>query len=398
MLQTLAYSLDPNIRTRAKHVAQALAERLFDENHAKNSDDDRWYPCRSLSGSSGYALTALALAQATGESQYEAHMHRFIRMAASVSDRPTIGLFDGMSGLRAVTELALALEPRYEKLLNQCDAFLAANVPESPTQPESFAAYDLIGGWSGARLAKCVTGKRENDRLVSHLLWLLEEKDRWSCVHPVRGGEPENDIGMAHGVAGILAALALTAENPESYRNELARCAYDLADRSFDHNGLIVWPSVECDEMPSYIRAAWCYGSPGVCAALYSTATLIADATLAQFAVHSLERVSVQPTPSWEIDEPNVCHGRIGNALVFASVGAAAGSGILRDASERLVLETLDDVEANDMQCLSRQEDGKKYETFNELVGSSGVILALLTLAGDADASWMRLHGLQPIR
>ncbi len=186
MIQTHPYAIGSKTRTRALHVAQALAERLFDETYAKDSDDDRWIPCRSLSGSSGYALAALALAQATGESQYEAQMHRFIRMAAGVSDHPTIGLFDGMSGLRAVTELALSLEPRYEKLLNQCDAFLAANVPEYPTQPESFAAYDLIGGWSGARLAKCVTGKRENDRLVGHLLWVLEDKRRWACVHPVR--------------------------------------------------------------------------------------------------------------------------------------------------------------------------------------------------------------------
>ncbi|MHB8462242.1 MAG: lanthionine synthetase LanC family protein [Vulcanimicrobiaceae bacterium] len=398
MLQTSPHAMASELRARALRVARALADRLFDERHAKDADDDRWFPCRSLSGSSGYALTALALAQATGESQYEAEMHRCIRMAAGVSDHPTIGLFDGMSGLRAVTALALALEPRYEKLLNQCDAFIHANIPEVPTQPESYAAYDLIGGWSGARLAQCVTGKRESDRLVSHLLWVLEDKQRWSCVHPVRFGEPENDIGMAHGVAGILATLALTVEDSKPIHNELARCAYDLADRSFDRNGLVVWPGVECDEMPSYIRAAWCYGSPGICAALYWSAMLLGDATLAQFALHSLEKISAEPTASWEIDEPNICHGKIGNALVFASVGAAADSLILRASSDRLVLETLDDIEANDMQCLSRQEDGKKYETFNELVGSSGVILALLTLTGDADASWMRLHGLQPIR
>jgi len=356
---------------------------------------DDWTPTRSFAGTSGYALTFMALATSTGESRYEAAMHAFIRTAARLEDRPHLGLFGGISGLRAVTALAARLEPRYAGLVAQCDRYIESNVPQPFVLPASFGEFDVIGGWAGIRLARCIDGPREADVSTHALAWILDDEWRWCCVHPVRGGAPENDLGLAHGAPGMLAAMALTLDDPARAHETLARAAREIASHAYERDGITWWPyGVGATDPP---RAAWCYGIPGVASALYAAGRALRDDALAAFGVRALEGLERVADADSMIDEANICHGRIGNALTVASVACTAGSAALQRVVERYVVAGLDELEATGGRCMSRQDDGAKHDTYNELTGSAGIVLALLTLAGEFDGAWMRGHALNPI-
>jgi lantibiotic biosynthesis protein len=388
-------ALAPSVRERARAVALDLGDRLYQTAYRENPPDEDWAPTRSFAGTAGYALTFMALAASTGEGRYEAAMHEFLRRSARVVDLPEIGLFGGISGLRAVTALAMRLEPRYEALLAQCEAYIDAHLPQTHKAPKSFGEFDLMSGWAGIRLGRCIEGPSGPDASVEALAWILEDERRWCCVHPVRGGQAENDLGLAHGLPGMLAALALTLEEPGDLREVLARNANALASRALRRDDVVWWPYAAGPiERP---RAAWCYGTPGVAAALYSVARFLGENALADFAVTALESLERVDDAACLIDEANLCHGRIGNALAVASVAARRDSAALRRLVERYTLAGLDDIEADGGLCMSRQDDGHKYDTFNELTGSAGVILGLLTLAGEFDGAWMRAHALHPL-
>jgi lantibiotic biosynthesis protein len=388
--------LDPELGRRTLDAAFELGPRLLEAAGRGEGLDEDWRPNRSFAGYPGYALAFMALAQATGESRYEAAMHDFIRRAARIRDLPELGLFGGISGLRAVCALATRVEPRYAELAAQCDAHIAARLPHVPVHPvASFVEYDVIGGWAGIRLAQCIDGPRKRDAAADALAWLLEDDERWRCPHPVRGGEPTRDLGLAHGMPGMLAALALTLEEPGDLREPIARAASDLVARAIHRDGVVWWPYTKESVEPP--RAAWCYGMPGVAAALHAAALLLGDETLAAFAVEALASLERVEDAACIVDEANLCHGTLGNALCVASVSARTGSPALRRLVHRYTASTLDRLEAEGWRCMSRQDDGRKYDTYNELVGSAGIVLGLLTLAGEFEGTWMRAHALNPI-
>jgi lantibiotic biosynthesis protein len=387
--------LAPDVRRRARATALEMGDRLYEIANRADNVSDEWLPSRSFAGTAGYALAFMALARATGESRYEAAMHDFLRRAARAKERPEISLYGGMSGLRAVAALAVSIEPRYAQLVAQCDAFIDASLPNRGVQPESFGDYDLIAGWAGIRLARCVDGPRERDAWADAMAWLLRDESRWRCVHPVRGGEPVNDLGLAHGMPGMLASLALTLDDADDLSDVLAANAAYLVAQSFERDGVVWWPYITGGTEPP--RSAWCYGTPGVAASLFATAKLLGDENLARFSVRALESLAGASDAACIIDEANICHGRIGDALCVASVAASSESTVLDAVVERYVVAALDEIAENAGRCMSREDDGVKYDTFNEITGSAGVILGLLTLAGEFKGTWMRLHALTAI-
>jgi lantibiotic modifying enzyme len=388
--------VEDDLRSRARAAAYELGERLLRRAHAAQGDDE-FVPMRGLCGSPGYALAFAALAQLTKERRFESAAHEFMRASAQAGDFPRPGLFDGVSGLRAAASLMTGIEPRYARLVAQCDAFIDANLPRIDGAARSFADFDLISGLTGIRLARCTEGAREPDETIDRLAFILSDRARWCCVHPVRGGPPENDLGLAHGLAGMLAALALTLERFDGVRDLVIARARELAACSSIAGGARVWPYVAQDPSPERFRCAWCYGTPGVAYALYAVGCTGDDSQLQKSSLDALRSVAVQPTHAWDIVEAGICHGRLGNALIFASAGRSAGCSVLRAAADRLLSESLERLAADGWECLAVGEDGALHPASNELVGSAGAILALLTLTGDCAPSWMIVHGVEPL-
>lgn len=388
------------IHERARRRAFEIGDFLVDVLPilGKPECEYSWTPSRGLVGDSGVALTFLALLEGSGNSRFEAAMHDALRGASQLDDRPGVGLFDGVSGLRAVAGLASRIEPRYRRLVTQCDDFVDAALPVDPQLPESFSTYDLISGWAGIRLARAACGSRPADRVTSLLTWLCEDRRRWCLPHPVRtNNPPSNDLGMAHGISGVLSALALTAEDPGPFASALAATAYELLGCERSAGDAVTWPPTMQERDEGRYRSAWCYGAPGCIAAIAQVARAIGDVALEAAACERMSRLAQQPSSTWLIAGQGICHGLAGVALAFASVASASGLPQLWEAVDRTIGDLLDADALAGGRCSWVSRDGERFDEVNELDGVAGLALVLLTLTGACDASWMRLHGLAPI-
>jgi lantibiotic modifying enzyme len=382
------------LRTRALSMASRLGERLLIEPRNPAAES------RGLVGAPGKALAFAALAQVVGDPRFREAAHAEMRGAAQADDVPAIGLFVGLSGLRAVAELLSRDEPVYQRLVEQCDAYVEAALPSSE-QPvvSGIQDFDVIGGWSGARLARCVTGPRAADRLTELLAWLIASDDRWRCIHPIRTEDPpENDLGLSHGIAGVIATVALTTDgSDEPLQAALAAQAWRLAGHAVRHGARTDWPNAAQAPSGSFTRSVWCYGTAGIAAALYWASRRVSDDRLAEFAIDALEAHAALDPSEWNISDHALCHGTLGIALVFASVGFVSGSGKLLGAAANAVAHALDGLERDDAACFAFGPDAVRSDLSDELTGAAGIILALLTLSGDADTRWLRLHALEPL-
>lgn len=383
--------LSPSTAKRARSTALCIGQRLI----AKLADLPDG---RGLDGSSGFALAFAALAGASGDDRYRQAAHECLRRAAQATDKPSIALFSGISGLRAVAALMSADATQYRRLVQQCDAYVENELPTPDAATvSSFRDFDIISGWSGARLARYVNSASGLDRLSSLLEWLMIDDERWRCIHPLRPNDPaENDLGVAHGVAGMLAAVVLTTEPLESgHRVMLHGQASNLMTHAMRSGGRVLWPAFAGSHRLVEQRA-WCYGTPGIAAALYWVGSRLSDSAIASFAVDTLVAESATPPDAWVFWDHALCHGTLGCALIYASVGMASGDGRLLEIVDALVERVLDDIAKNEAACWGLAPDSATRSLTGVLVGAAGIALGLLTLGEASDSTWVRLHGLEP--
>ncbi|HTX59876.1 MAG TPA: lanthionine synthetase LanC family protein [Verrucomicrobiae bacterium] len=386
----------------ARDAALALGERLLEETALPDAVDPNLerFANRALNGPPGFALAFLALGTATGDSRFEAAMHGQLRRAAHAQDRPLPGLFNGISGLRGVAALAVAAEPRYRRLVERCDAYVEEIVAQrAPRRAALYGEFDLMFGWSGMRLARCVRGPSDDDALIELLAWVAGEDERWCCLHPLYPQDgPVNHLGMAHGIAGVLSALALTAGSPTASQEEIVRsCASRLAaSRICGRDGTLSWPRTAQDGERDPCRSVWCVGAGGIAIALLQAAQRLRDAELERFAVLALERMAARPRDRWLMSQNGICHGTIGTALVFYVAARRTGREDFARLSQRLAALTIEELAANGGRVRTRGFDGAFYDAIGELNGIAGIVTGLLTIAGEFDPAWLHLHGMQP--
>ena len=399
MTAAATLSIDP-ILARARKRALELGEVMLGSMASLGSPACKfsWRPSRGLAGYAGLALAFMALHEATEDGRYAAAMHDALRAATQLDDEPRIGLFDGISGLRAAADLASAIEPRYQKIVGQCDAYVNERLPLRPVAAESFSTFDVIDGWAGIRLSRAARGTAEPDRTSGLLAWLCEDASRWRCVHPARSSaSPENDLGMAHGIAGVLSALALTLGDLGGAREVAVAAAWQLLDCGRHNDGVVAWPASMQDAGESALRSAWCYGAPGSAIAIYQLARAAADVELEMCALDALIRIGKQPVSYGATEGQAICHGNAGVALIYASAAHASGVDALADAAMRTVSGLLDADARDGGRYVYVAPNGERFDYIDELNGAAGVALTLLTLAGACSSAWMRLHGLAPI-
>lgn len=403
MIPALArFELSPHVRDRALQCAVGIGERLLEEMTQPEYHDpnEERYASPKLNGTPGFALAFLCLAQATGEQRFEAAMHEQLRRAARAQELLGLGVFNGISGLRAVAALATdVIEPRYARLVEQCDEVVATTLESWPKPPRTYSDYDLLFGCAGMRMARCINGPRDEDELSAYLRWLVADTAHWATRHQIRTDDPpEHNLGLAHGLPGILSALVLTHDAIDaSLAQQMRAQAWWLVEQAVERNGAPTWPRVAESPQQDYYRAVWCFGGTGIGVSLLQTARATQDDKLHTYALDLLTCIARQRPSTWYMTQFGICHGTIGNALLFASAADQTGNALLRDTSEGLVLDTINGLQANVGKCITRGYDTQYYDAIGHLVGVAGVASGLVTLAGACSPNWLRLHGIAPI-
>ncbi|WP_084369831.1 lanthionine synthetase C family protein [Microbispora sp. ATCC PTA-5024] len=385
---------------RAARLVRLVAERLADPdevagiaarpgNSVPANGLSMWSPATLSHGFPGIAVFYAELGRV--DPAWSALAHRHLRAgAAAVETAPSGGLFAGPASLLAAAQSCAGPAGHYRGLRRTLTAWLAADhagrlaaARDRPGPGVAWTDYDVVHGLSGSTRLLLDAARDPDDETAAkasgavtdtlrHLVRLTEpitvdghEVPGWwvpSHLQPVeqdRRDYPRGDLnlGLAHGAAGPLSVLAtatLHGVEVPGQREAVARLAEWLLGWTMTDDTGAYWPCrVSWDEQiaavrpdTSFTRTAWCYGAPGVCAALHRAGLALGVTEWREVAVTALLDGLRRDRSAWRVDGSTVCHGYAGLLQVLSRVGAESGDPRLLDGCldvARMVLGEADE-------------------------------------------------------
>ncbi|MBB4637135.1 lanthionine synthetase LanC family protein [Longimicrobium terrae] len=358
----------------------------------------------------GAALFLTHLGRASGQAKHREAAAEAVALSGDLVARVPmrLALYGGLAGM------VLPMAHR-ERLGIADDGFDLDGIDEvlmEGVDPGVTPHFDLISGVVGLgayfleRLP--APAAREGVRRVIHRLHDTAEHDghgmRWLTAPDLipaakRAITPlgKYDLGMAHGITGVAAFLALALLNgadrdpAEAMLRETVRwlMALERADGSQGAYGTMVDPRQPEAMAPG--RAAWCYGDPGVAAALLLASRALGDDALLHRA-HALARHSAAfaDAQRHRAVDTSLCHGTAGLAHLFRVLGRPADAE--RWDAETMAMRSPDQGVAGFYFMESHDGVTRRAPDATFLQGAAGVGLVLLSVLDPAsDRSWDRL-------
>lgn len=265
----------------------------------------------------------------------------------------------------------------------------------------STAYFDLVSGLVG--MGVYFFGRPPSPRnraRLEEIVYRLEESAEYlddgiawwghSVLAPGRGVDGFN-LGLAHGVPGIVAFLARALARgiaPARTRMLLEGAVqWVLAQRMPD--GPSRYPTVCTERGPDGpARAAWCYGDPGVALALMAAGSAADRPDWEAAAVELARGAAARPIESCQVGDASVCHGAAGLLHVFNRLYQASGDRALRDAAIFWLGPTLRLLADGRWDGVPGADDLPSAKESSILEGKAGIALALLAAASDRAPIW----------
>lgn len=306
-------------------------------------------------------------------------------LLGALSDPTYVPAYDLIDGLAGHGIYALERLERYERL-QRCDGV----VGQGALRPGAVA------------LVEAVLARLEATACVQNvgLSWPSGMLTRTAQGKDVPVDERYFNLGMSHGVpgvVGILARLMAVPEVAERARRLLVGAAAWLIAQRLPDGGLGLYPDFVADGTPSEpARLAWCYGDPGVAAALWAAGAALGDAELAGHALAAARVAARRPLDGSGVVDAGLCHGSAGLAHVFHRLHGASGDADCREAAVtwfRHLLVRRDDlpnVAGFPTFCFERTAEGEYLDDPAWLTGAAGVGLVLLSALQPAISKWDR--------
>lgn len=323
------------------------------------------------------------------------------------------GLFSGFSGVAWVAEhLSERLLGEGEDMNDAVDEALLAGL-----QSPHLRAYDLVLGLVGLGVyaqqrIRYETGRRCLQFVLSRILDTAERGEghaTWftppalSSSHQ-RTYAPQGhyNLGLAHGVPGVIALLGTVLHAGEEEQPGLRR----LLDEAVSWLFTCALPEAHQTVLPNYVahglpgtdgRSAWCYGDPGVAAALLIAARATGNDTWECEAVRWMKKCAARPMHDAGVQDAGLCHGAAGLAHIFNRVYQATGIDQFADASRRWYRRTFE-LQRNDAGVAGFPAYARdsaltpvRWDSHPGLLtGATGVGLSLLAASTAVEPSWDR--------
>jgi lantibiotic biosynthesis protein len=274
--------------------------------------------------------------------------------------------------------------------------------------------YDLLDGLLGLGVYGLESGSRPLvERTVQRLAarnQIAAEGLAWHTPPQSgdRNGFPEGhfNLGLAHGVAGVIAFLAGAMEEGierDAARPLLIDAVHWLRRQRLPDGGPRTFPWAVAPGRPPAAQgldAGWAYADAGIAAALAHAARVLGDADLLE------EALSVAAREAARMDElparhPGIGFGPAGYAQIFARLHQQTGRPVFRRAARQESLRLLE-MRAPGMGVggFSPLDPAGRPpgENLSFLGGASGIGLVLLGAATGVNPLWDRLLLLSPLR
>lgn len=314
------------------------------------------------------------------------------------------GLFTGFTGVAWVVEHLRepgddpAGDPADDPNI-EVDELLQGRLERGPWTGD----YDLVTGLAGlgayalerlpgaaaerclagvvARLAECAEPQETG------LAWPTPER-RLAETGPASYPNGRFNLGVAHGVPGVIPVLARAAAAGIDAARPLLEGAVDwlLADGS----GFDLRPA----------RSAWCYGDPGIAAALLTAARAADEPAWEARALALARAAAARPPAQTGVRDACLCHGAAGLGHLFNRLHQATGDPVLGAAARAWLERALEAGEPGpgatgiggfrtwgpgpDGEMGWRAEPGL-------MTGAAGIGLVLLAAVSGIEPAWDRL-------
>lgn len=225
---------------------------------------------------------------------------------------------------------------------------------------------------------------------------LLPEHQRARCP------DGYYNLGLAHGVPGVIALLGrawAAGVDRERVGALLHGALAWLRARALPETGgaRFAWAHAP-GETPAPTRSAWCYGDPGVAAALLVAGLATGNARLVDEA-HALALLAARrPRDQAGVADVGLCHGSAGLAQIFTRAYQATGDPVLAEVARSWLTWTLDARDPGAAPSLAgfraRHADASGAMGWSAdpglLVGATGVALTLLAAVTGVAPDWDR--------
>lgn len=432
--------LDERLRARAHEAAFFVAQRLCDPAYVNKiaaiANEGALFPTyRSpsslASGDTGLALMYSYLDACMPGQGFDGVTQQYLRIAAEGTRQSTLSfpsLFGGTAGLAFTLVQASQGGKRYQHTLARVHQGLCEQILTYPwRQPENAVGvapgdFDLIMGAAGV-LVYLVSLEQAGPpiqaaiaHLLAYLVWLSEAgqaagQERWyvspdllpTDMHRQQFPYGYFDCGLAHGIPGPLAALALTWLAGYRYpglREAIAASADWLVEHRVEQGWGIDWPTNvprECAaaaqlwrQLPP-TRSAWCYGAPGIARSLWLAGCALKNRGLCERGIEAIEAVLRRPVATRATDAPTLCHGVAGLLQICLRFAHECESDLVKAQIPVLTEQILDAFDPSSPLGFRDIDERGPCDQPAWLTGAPGVVMVLLSAATDVTPAWDRV-------
>ncbi|MGR3938217.1 lanthionine synthetase C family protein [Streptomyces sp. BRA346] len=406
-------------REAAELTAAAVADRLANPSAAQKLGLPQGWHRQSLAhGAVGVALLHVERARAGLGPWQRAHDWLAYAAAGQVESWEDSHLHYGVPAVAFALNAAADRPGQYARALDTLDRNIAkttrrrlerahARMNAGVARP-ALAEFDSIRGLSGIG-AYLLRRQADTDLLRDVLTYLVRLTEPvkedgellpgwWSDLAP--SGQPSPDYpaghannGMAHGIAGPLALLAIAARNDifvSGHLNAIQRiCAWFDRWRQESAAGPW-WPALVTraqyrGEQPLAAepsRPSWCYGTAGHARSQQLAALAVGDTSRQQAAESALTTALTNREQLAATSDRSLCHGYAGMAHIAAQ---AAADALTPDVA--VCIPQLLDVIGADPDVVAISLTQAVGGDIGLLEGGAGVALALLAVATGAPLS-----------
>jgi lantibiotic modifying enzyme len=396
--------LDGALAERAREAVEAIA-RDPRMRSAGAADPAGLAPVSLAAGSAGRALFYAYYADCGADDAAETAV-ALLEHAFAAMPRLPVSLYEGFTGVAWV-------HAHLDGWLFQADdedplAAVDAAVIDFLQLDDERGEYDLISGLVGLGVyaLERPDGPRRHamiDRTVARLAAGAEREGSEAAwftpparLHPVQLAQAPNgvyDVGMAHGIPGVVAWLARSCHDGGDAGAPalLTEATSWLRRQELGADSVSAYPYWrESGQAPRPARLAWCYGDPGVACALVSAARGASRDDWEADGLRTGLKAAARPMATSGVIDAGLCHGAAGVAHIFNRLYQATGDSRLADASRRWLTHALDLRRPGDgVAGFVAGGDGIDDRGF--LTGAAGVGLALIAACTDIEPAWDRV-------
>jgi len=407
--------LEGAIAKEAAKAARDVAAEIGAQRRQRSGTKRRPEPSLA-GGAAGIAVLYAYLGQAGPGGRYEAVSRQLLEEAADAVGSVTMApsLYGGFVGVAwAVAHLERnSSGSNGGESTEAVDEALKGYLNRRGWQGD----YDLVSGLAGfgvyalERLpapaaVACLEGVIDRlgetaERVPGGVTWhtapqLLPPQQRELCP---RG---YYNFGLAHGVPGVIAVLG--AACAAGVRRRKARRLLDgavtwlLRQRRKDRRGSRFPAWVTPGGKSESCRSAWCYGDPGLAAALFCAARSAGEPAWEREALEIARGAATRPPDEAGVVDAGLCHGAAGLGHVFNRMYQATGDATLHRAArfwfERTLALRRPGRGVGGFSALGAREDGTRYweDDPGLLTGAAGIALALLAATTTVEPEWDRM-------